>query len=160
MCLLTESAHGFKLMFAFAESIQLVPDGTLVVHIAIIITMVFVLNRFLFRPVGRTLKEREARTHGRTGEAREIIQRVKESLSRYENSLRRARAEGYGLLEQQQSEAYGERQRKIAAVREEVGELLDKEKGQIREQVEQARQTLRGEAERVAASIRTQVLRR
>src|SRR5918912_1141450 len=121
-------------MLAFAESIQLVPDGTLVVHIAIIITMVFVLNRLLFRPVGRALREREARTYGRTGEAREIIQRVKESLARYENSLRRARAEGYGLLEQQQSEAHGERQRRIAALRQEVEEQIEKEKGEIHAQ--------------------------
>jgi F-type H+-transporting ATPase subunit b len=147
-------------MFAFAESIQLVPDGTLVVHIAIIITMVFVLNRFLFRPVGRVLGERERRTRGRTGEAHETIQRVKESLSRYENSLRQARAEGYGLLEQQQSVAYGERQRKIAAVRQEVEEQIEQRKGEIRTQAEEARGTLRDEAERVAASISSQLLRR
>jgi F-type H+-transporting ATPase subunit b len=147
-------------MLALAESIQLVPDGTLLVHIAIIITMVFVLNRFLFRPVGRILSEREARTRGRTGEARETINRVKESLSRYENSLRQARAEGYGLLEQQQAAAYGERQRKIAALRQEVEEHIEQQKGEIRAQAEQARGTLRGEAERVAADISSQLLRR
>jgi F-type H+-transporting ATPase subunit b len=147
-------------MLAFAESIQLVPDGTLVVHIAIIITMVFVLNRFLFRPVGRILSERETRTRGRTGEARETIQRVKESLSRYENSLRQARAEGYGLLEQQQSVAYDERKLKIAAVRREVEEQVAQQKGEIHTQVEQARGTLRDEAGRVAASISSQLLRR
>ena len=148
------------IMFAFAESIQLVPDGTLFLHIAIIITMVFVLNRLLFRPVGRILSEREARTHGRTNEARETIQRVKESLSHYESSLRQARAEGYSLLEQQQSEAYAVRQRKIAAVREEVEEQIEKEKSEIQAQAEQARATLRGEAERVAANIRSHILRR
>jgi F-type H+-transporting ATPase subunit b len=147
-------------MLAFAESIQLVPDGTLVIHIAIIITMVFVLNRFLFRPVGRILSERERRTRGRTGEAHETIHRVKESLSRYENSLRQARAEGYGLLEQQQSAAYGERQRKIAAVRQEVEDQIEKQKDEIRTQAEQARGTLRDEAARVAATISSQLLRR
>jgi len=147
-------------MLAFAESIQLVPDGTLVVHIAIIITMVFVLNRFLFKPVGRILSERETRTRGRSGEARETIQRVKESLSRYESSLRQARAEGYGLLEQQQSVASGERQRKIAAVRQEVEAQIEQQKSEIRTQAEQARGTLRGEAERVAAHISSQLLRR
>lgn len=147
-------------MFAFAESIQLVPDGTIFIHIAIIITMVFVLNRFLFRPVGRILSERESRTHGRTDEARETVQRVKESLSRYENSLRQARAEGYGLLEQQQSEANGVRQLKVAAVREEVGERIEKEKGEIQAQAEQARASLTDEAQRVAASIRSQILGR
>jgi F-type H+-transporting ATPase subunit b len=147
-------------MLAFAESIQLVPDGTLIIHIAIIITMVFVLNRFLFRPVGRILSEREARTHGRSSEARETIQRVKESLVRYENSLRQARAEGYRLLEQQQLEASGERQRKVATVRKEVEELIEEQKREIRSQVEGARATLRGEAESAAASISSQLLRR
>lgn len=147
-------------MLAFAESIQLIPDGTLFVHIAIIITMVFVLNRLLFRPINRILGDREARTHGRTGEARETLQRVRENLTRYENSLRQARAEGYSLLEQQQSEAYGERQRKVSEVRREVGEQIEKEKGEIHSQAEQARATLRGEAERVAASISAHVLRR
>jgi F-type H+-transporting ATPase subunit b len=147
-------------MLAFAESIQLVPDGTLIVHIAIIITMVFVLNRLLFRPIGRILSERETRTRGRTGEARETIHRVKESLSRYENSLRQARAEGYGLLEQQQAAAHEERKRKIAIVREEVEQQIEQQKGEIRAQVEQARGSLREEAERVAANISSHLLRR
>ena len=147
-------------MLAFAESIQLIPDGTLFIHIAIIITMVFVLNRILFRPVSRALGEREARTHGRTDEARETIQQVSESLTRYENSLRQARAEGYGLLEQQQTEANTARQRKVAEVRREVEEQVEKEKQEINAQAERARATLGGEAERVAADISVQVLRR
>ncbi|MET0626499.1 MAG: hypothetical protein ABW250_26430 [Pyrinomonadaceae bacterium] len=130
-------------MLAFAESIQLIPDGTLVIHIAIIITMVFVLNRLLFRPISRILSERETQTRGRTGEARETIHRVKESLSRYENSLRQARAEGYGLLEQQQAAAYDERKQKVAVVREEVQLQVEQQKGEIHAQVEQARGSLR-----------------
>jgi F-type H+-transporting ATPase subunit b len=147
-------------MFAFAESIQLIPDGTILIHIAIIITMVFVLNRLLFRPVLRILSEREARTHGRTDEARETIKKVGENISLYENSLRQARAEGYGLLEQQQSEANAERQRKVAGVRKEVEGQLGEEKDEIQSQAERARATLLGEAERVAGEIKTQVLRR
>jgi F-type H+-transporting ATPase subunit b len=147
-------------MLAFAESIQLVPDGTLIVHIAIIITMVFVLNRILFGPVSRTLNERETLTHGRTSEARETIERVKESLLRYENSLRQARAEGYRLLEQQQLEAYGERQRKVTVVRKEVEEQIEEQKREIRAQADDARATLQDEARRVAANISAQLLRR
>src|ERR1041385_9499401 len=111
-------------LLAIAESIQLVPDGTLVIHIAIIITMVFVLNKVLFRPVNRALDERENRTRGHSKEAREIIQRVEGSLLRYEDSLRKARAEGYRLLEQQQARALDERQQKIASVRRDVEEAI------------------------------------
>src|ERR1700755_500674 len=147
-------------MLAFAESIQLVPDGTIVLHIAIIITMVFVLNRILFKPVNAILEEREGRTRGRSGEARETIKRVEESLASYENSLRKARAEGYRLLEQQQAEAFGERQQKIGLVRQEVEKQIEEEKGVIREQADEARATLEGEAARIAAGISSQILGR
>ena len=148
------------ILLAFAESIQLVPDGTLVLHIAIIITMVFALNRLLFRPVNRILDERERRTRGRSGEAHEIIRRVKESLLQYENSLRQARAESYRLLEQQQSEASGERQRKVVVVRKELEEEIEERKREIQAQVDDARVALEGEARRAAASISSQVLRK
>jgi F-type H+-transporting ATPase subunit b len=145
---------------AYAESIQLVPDGTLVIHIAIIITMVFVLNKLLYNPVNRTLDERETRTRGRSKEAREIIQRVEGNLIRYEDSLRKARAEGYRLLEQQQAEALDERRQKIASVRKDVEELTGQERGRIQAEADEARATLEGEARRVAATISSQILRR
>ena len=147
-------------LLGFAESIQLVPDGTLVIHIAIIITMVFLLKRILFKPISRTLDERESLTRGRSKEARGIIQSVESNLTRYEDSLRRARAEGYRLLEQQQAEATGERQRKIASVRKDVEEVIGQERGKIQAQADEARATLEDEARRVAASISSQILRR
>jgi F-type H+-transporting ATPase subunit b len=147
-------------MPAFAESIQLVPDGTIVLHIAIIITMVFVLNRLLFKPINTILAERESRTRGRSGEARETIRRVEESLANYENSLRKARAEGYKLLEQQQAEAFGERQQKISLVRKDVEQQIGEQKGVIRAQADEARATLEGEAARIASGIRSQILGR
>ena len=147
-------------MLAFAESIQLVPDGTIVLHIAIIITMVFILNRLLFKPINRILAERESRTRGRSGEARETIRRVEESLANYENSLRKARAEGYRLLEQKQAEAFGERQQKISVVRKEVEQEIEEEKGTIRAQAEEARAMLEGDAARIASGISSQILGR
>ena len=41
-------------ILGFAEdSIQLVPDGTLVLHVIIILVMVYVLNATLFKPIKR-----------------------------------------------------------------------------------------------------------
>lgn len=136
------------------------PDGTIVLHIAIIITMVFVLNRLLFKPINNILEEREHRTRGRSGEARETIRRVEESLANYENSLRKARAEGYKLLEQKQAEAFGERQQKIGMVRQEVEQQIEEEKGVIRAQADEARATLESEAARIAEGISSQILGR
>lgn len=145
---------------ALAESIQLVPDGTIFLHIAIILVMVFLLNRILFRPVGRVLEARESHTRGRSLEARETVKRVEDSLSRYERSLRAARAESYQLLERQQAEAAEERRRRLGQVRTEVEEAIGEQKRLIREQSEEARSSLEGEARRVAVNISSQILGR
>lgn len=148
------------IFLAFAESIQLVPDGTLFVHIAIILLMIYVLNRMLFRPINRVLDEREQRTGGRSSEAREILHRIDENIARYERSLREARTEGYHLLEQQRAEALSIRQNRVAAEREKVAAMVEQEKEAIRAQVGEARSTLGDEARRVAASVSTQILGR
>jgi len=145
-------------ILAFEESIQLIPDGTLVLHIAIIITMVFILDAILYKPISRVLNERENRTQGRLGEARDMIQRVESSLSRYENVLRQARAEGYSLLEKQQSEASGERQQKLTIVRKEIEEQVSKQKIVIETEAEEARTMLVEEARQIATSISSQIL--
>lgn len=142
------------------NSIQLVPDGTILIHIALILLMVFVLNRTLFKPINRILEERERRTRGRSDEAEGISRRVDESMARYEKSLREARAQGYRTLEQQRAQAMLERQGKIDAVREEVGRLIEGEKVAIQTQVGEAKRTLTEEAQRVAASVSTHILGR
>ena len=145
---------------AFAESIQLVPDGTLFLHIAIILVMVLILNKTLFGPINRILGERERRIGGRSHEAREILQRVEESITRYEHSLRDARTEGYRLLEAQRGEAISARQRRLEGVREEVGREIEAQKETVRAQADEARGSLESEARRVAASVSAQILGR
>lgn len=146
---------------ALAEnSIQLVPDGTLFLHIAIILLMVFVLNATLFKPINRILAERERRTRGRSGEAQDILQRVEEKVTRYEQTLREARSEGYRLLEQERAEAINERQTRLSAVRDEINHLIAEQKEAIGGQVSEARATLEQEARRLAADIGSQILHR
>lgn len=146
---------------AFAEnSIQLVPDGTLFLHIAIILVMVFVLNATLFKPINRILEEREKRTRGRSGEAHDILQRVEEKMAQYEQTLRGARTEGYRLMEQERSAAMSERQAKLSAVREEINSLVREQKETINAQVKEASIELSAEARRLAAEIGAQILHR
>ncbi len=149
------------IFLAFAEnSIQLVPDGTIFLHIAIILIMVLVLNATLFKPINRILAERERRTRGRSGEAHDILQRVEEGLSNYERTLREARAEGYRLMEQERAKAMSERQSKLGAVREEIGSSVAEQKETIRAQSEEAHQTLERDSRQIAAQIGAHILHR
>ena len=146
---------------AFAEnSIQLVPDGTMFLHIAIILLMVFVLNATLFKPINRILEERERRIGGRSGEAHDILRHVEEKMTHYEHSLREARAAGYRLMEQERGAALSERQSRLGAVRDEISSSVTEQKEAIGAQVGEARVTLEQEARRRAAEIGSQILHR
>ena len=149
------------ILLAFAEnSIQLVPDGTLFFHIALILIMVFVLNATLFKPINRILEERERRTRGQLDEARDTMRRVDEKLNAYERSLREARAEGYRMMEQVRAEAMRERQARLEGIREEIERSVTQEKEGLRAQAETARAALQADAVRIASEIGSHILHR
>ena len=145
----------------FAEnSIQLVPDGTLILHVIIILVMVFVLNATLYKPINRILEAREKRTRGRMSEAQEIMTDVSQKLANYERHLRQARADAYALSEQERTAAMQERQQKLNEMRQQLSESIAKEKQVITEQAEGARATLEDESRRIASEISSRVLHR
>ncbi|MBD0369371.1 MAG: hypothetical protein ICV60_00850 [Pyrinomonadaceae bacterium] len=148
------------ILLGFAENPVLVPDGTIILHIIIILVMVYVLNATLFKPINRILEERERRTRGRSGEAKGIIQQVEEKISSYERALREARSEGYRLMERERADAMRERQLKVDAVREEVSRLAEEEKSVISAQTEDARAALMRDAGEIATEISSHILHR
>lgn len=151
---------GFILLGLAGNSIQLVPDGTLILHGLIIIVMVMVLNRTLFRPINRILEERDRRTSGLLSETEQTLARIDHRLRQYEQTLRAARSEGYQLLERQRAEAIREREQQIASAREALSRQTSSEKQQIRSQAEVARATLSNEARRIASRISSHILGR
>src|ERR1700675_3660230 len=106
------------LPLGFAEnSIQLVPDGTLLLHVLIILVMVYVLNATLFKPINRILAAREKRPRGRSTEAQDILRNVSEKLAEYERALRAARLEAYAFTERERAGEMQDRQKKLDEMR-------------------------------------------
>jgi F-type H+-transporting ATPase subunit b len=149
------------LLLGFAEnSIQLVPDGTLLLHVLIILLMIYVLNATLYKPINRILEEREKRTRGRLSEAQEILRDVSQKLADYERALRQARGEAYTFTEHEHSGAMQDRQLKLNQMRQQLAEAIAKEKDEIRRQAEEARRLLEVESRRIAREIGARVLSR
>jgi F-type H+-transporting ATPase subunit b len=142
------------------DSIQLVPDGTLVLHVIIILVMVYVLNATLYKPINEILESREKRTKGRLSEAQEIMQSVTEKASDYERSLRQARTEAYAFAEARRAEALKERQQKLNEMRAQLVQSVATEKKTIEQQAAEARASLGVEARRLAVEIGSRVLQR
>ena len=73
-------------MFLAEASIQLVPDGTLLLHLMMVAVMVFILNRTLLKPINEILAEREKQVAGRLREAEALAAETKRSCA---NTTRR-----------------------------------------------------------------------
>ena len=145
-------------LFAFQE-VRLVPDGSLLIHIALILIMIWVLNRTLFRPVNRIIEARERNKGGHSSEAQEILKSVGEKQSRIESAMLEARSEGYELIERERAQAVAVRQEKIGAVKQEVEQMVARENQELDAQTKQARTTLAAEAERMAERISSNILK-
>jgi F-type H+-transporting ATPase subunit b len=147
------------IFLAFAEgSIQLVPDGTIFIHIALILLMIWILNRTLFKPINRVLEERERKTGGRSDSAHNILLEADNKLANYEQSLREARAAGYSTIEKLRSEALEYRRQQIEAVKAEVTDTVAAERAALQNSVAAAQAQLQTDARVLAERISSNIL--
>src|SRR5215203_4471145 len=147
-------------LLAFAEqSIQLFPDGTLFIHIALILIMIGVLNRTFFRPINRVLAARDKHKFGPGGEAEKILNDALEKEAKLNKEMLSARSEGYELIEKQRAAAVEERARLIAAAKAETAAKFAAEKQALAEQVAAGRATIAAEAEGIADRIAGSILK-
>lgn len=145
-------------LLAFAE-IQLVPDGTLFIHIALILLMIWILNRTFFRPINRIIEVREKNKGGRSSEAQEILQDVGAKQAKYDEAMREARSEGYELIEKERSKALKKKEQKIGEVKEAVAIAYGQELADLETQTSEARAAIATEAEKMAEKISANILR-
>jgi F-type H+-transporting ATPase subunit b len=147
-------------MFLAESSIQLVPDGTLLLHLLMVAVMVAVLNRSLLKPINKILADREKHILGRVDEAQEMRKLAEQKLGEYNSALREARTEGYHLLERERSQAVREKEEKVKVFKEEMSGRLAEGVRTTHEQEKQVQKQLESEAETLGAMITAQILRR
>ncbi len=145
-------------LLAFQE-VRLVPDGTIFIHIALILLMIWILNRTFFRPINRVIESRERNKGGRSSEAQEILKNIGEKQSHYEAALLEARNEGYGLIERERTQAVGDRQAKIGSVKEEVAQFIAQENQELDRQTVEIKASVAQEAEKMAQRISSNILK-
>ena len=146
-------------LLAFAETIQLFPDGSLFIHIALILLMIWILNRTLFRPINRVLESREKNKGGHSSEAASIIKDVEVKEARYAEEMLNARSKGYELIEKEQKKAVTAREQKLGEAKAEVAEKFETGKAELEKQAAETHAAIGVEAEKIADSIAANILK-
>ena len=147
-------------MILLEAQIQLVPDGTLLLHLLMIAVMVFILNRTLLKPINHILAERERQVTGRRAEAERLAAETEEKLRRYNSALHDARVDGYRLLDKERAEGLKQREEKLRQVREQMSKEVAAQVETTRQQEEAAKRELETQAASMSDLISAQILRR
>jgi F-type H+-transporting ATPase subunit b len=147
-------------MILLEASIQLVPDGTLLLHLFLVVVMVFVLNRTLLKPINQILAEREKQISGHLKEAEALAGETQEKLKRYNDALREARADGYRQLEKERAQGLKDREEKLRKYRDEMSKEVAAQVETTRRQEQAAKGELEAQAAAMGNLISSQILRR
>lgn len=78
---------------------RLYPNATLFIEIAVFLIILFVLTRFLFKPILKILDERRKRIEGARQEAKRLGEEVKALLAVYETKIAEAKRESSRVAE-------------------------------------------------------------
>ena len=147
-------------MILAEASIQLVPDGTLLFHLFLVMVMVVVLNRTLLKPINQILAEREKQIANRMSEAQALAAETEEKVRKYNDTLREARSEGYRLLEKERAEGLKAKEEKLKQSREQVSKEVAVQVESTRYQEQSVKRELEGQAAEMGNLISSQILRR
>jgi F-type H+-transporting ATPase subunit b len=147
-------------MVLLEASIQLVPDGTLLLHLLMVVIMVFIVNRTLLKPVNRILAERERQIAGRLREAQALAAETEQKRKAYNDALHAARIDGYKLLEKERADGLKEKDEKVRLYREQTSREVAAQLDNIKRQEQSVKQELETQAASISSLISAQVLRR
>ena len=127
---------------------------------AIFLVTLIGLNRILFGPFTRIIKERQNLTVGRIEEADRLLARAEQLSRDYETRIQNEKFENYRRQEERRNEALALQTAALAETRKRAEQMIVQGRSEISRQVETAKAGLGVEARAIATSISRRILGR
>jgi F-type H+-transporting ATPase subunit b len=139
---------------------EIFPNWTFIPVVALLLILVFALNRLFFRPLGRILDERHKRIEGAQLEAEQIRVASQGRLEEFDRKMREARRESDERMAKITAEAMQEKQRIVSGKKSEVEKMLSEARTDIQKKTEEARGKLLALRDKFAILIASRILKR
>ena len=133
---------------------------TILIQVVQFLFLLFVLNRFLFRPTINLIEEREQKIITWEEETNKFHESMQERLQSYENQILEAKAQAQEQQELATAELKEEEDKKLEAVSEEAVRIVVSTREKLREETELLRGQLREQAEEMSQMVTEKVLGR
>ena len=138
---------------------QLYPNASILVQIAIFVAVWLGLRQLVFAPMQQALSERARRTVHAEHAAEAMVTAAEADRAQYERAVHERRLQMAQEAERARHLAIEESNRQIAAARAAIGRDLAANRAAVAAQVDQARGTLAAEADAIADQMLQRVSR-
>ena len=138
----------------------MLPNLSVIFVIVAIVLLAVVLDRVLFKPLVRVMRERESAVQSALELAESATARAQAATAEFDANVAAARADLYKQMDERRKAAESYRQDLVAQTRAEVDAQLAGAKAELEAQTAQARATLEAEAEELGRDIASKVLGR
>lgn len=140
--------------------INLTPDYSLLVVMAIFIANYWVVRAFFLKPVNAVIVERERDITGAEKLYEEAIARFNEATAEMEAKLQQTRREASSVREQFRTQAAAHRTSVVEKTRREAEEIVGTADAELKASTVQAREQILREADALARQAATRILGR
>ena len=140
--------------------VQVIPDYTLLVMMAIFIIFMFVLNALLYKPILSIIDRRKKQLEELDNEVRLFQESVEKRVAEYDEKLHLAKSKAADLKKEVIAEGSKEAQKVLDAVRNEIPAMAQEFQDKMEKEVAAARQVLQSQSRTLSVDIATKVLGR
>lgn len=135
-------------------------DLSFVLQMALFAGLIVVLRPLLFEPVLRLFEERERRTDGARGDARDMQEEAGRLLSQYETELAKVHEVARAERERSRAETMQLEAEMLAEARAAAGAIVEQGRSRIQERRREIEFSLGSESERLSRRLAERVLGR
>jgi F-type H+-transporting ATPase subunit b len=135
-------------------------DWTLYVLIINALVLVYLLNLVLFRPIRKSIKDRQARLDADAAALNQLTEQSQGIAKEIQENLNAARRQGVGEKEALRQAGAQAEASLLEKVKQEVDAEWARVEKKIKEDMEKARKTLKGQAQSFAQVMATKILGR
>ena len=129
------------------------PDGSLWVQLINFLVLVFLLNRFLFRPILGRMQERDRGIQENLDSAAENRELAEKQMAEYEKAIGEAKQEGIESMFRVEREIAEETRRKLDEKRNEADRMTEDARARIENQSHEARKNLESKVKELAGVV-------
>lgn len=136
----------------------LVPNGTIIAELVAFLIILFVLGRFVWPPLSRSLEQRQNMVQKQVEDAEGAARRFKQAEERYEEALAEARTEAAKIRDQARADGERIRDELREQANAEVERIRQRGEEQLSTQREQVVRQLRGELGALSVQLAEQLV--